>query len=270
MARKGTVLARSTLRTLPVVVPTALTLLAYQALPAVAEAAPGDAGTCAVSQLELRYTAEPGVANELTITTDPITQAMVLHDEAGPIKGCTPDPQMAGDVRFGGIIRKVRVMLGDQDDSVTLSLATTHQSSIVFGGEGDDVLHGGPERDDLRGGAGEDTLHGGGGFDKLRGDAGDDVLRGGIGNDRLNGGADEDDLRGDSDDDELTGGIGTDELRGGDGIDELNGNSGNDDLNGGNGNDELNGGTGDDELNGGNDTDSCNGGPGTDTTTNCE
>lgn len=237
-----------------------------------AAAEPAYAGTCTVSQATLIYTATPGVANEVTVQAPGLTgYSLAVQDEAGTIKGCSPDPRNGEAVLVGNVIKKIKVVAGDGDDVVVIAAdINVPLPTVVYGGDGDDELRGGRGRDDLRGGAGDDDLRGGDGNDRLRGEAGDDVLRGGNNDDTLDGGKGADDVRGDAGNDEVNGGPGDDELRGGAGDDELNGGAGDDDLSGNAGNDELNGGSGGDDLNGGAGTDDCNGGPGADRTAACE
>ncbi|MDP9844911.1 calcium-binding protein [Streptosporangium lutulentum] len=246
----------------------ALALVTFLALPADASTgAFAPAGTCALAyNNELSYTAEPGVANELTVIK--AGQFIHLEDEAGPINGCNAHPNIVGKVSTNTTVVKIRIVLGDEDDIVTVTAPGV--PTIIFGGDGNDELAAADGKNDLRGGNGDDELRGSGGPDRLRGDAGDDQLRGHTGDDVLNGGAGEDELRGDAGADELTGGQGIDDLRGGPDNDELNGSGGDDELDGGAGDDALNGGPGDDELTGGPDADDCKGGAGADTTSACE
>ncbi|MEU6426419.1 hypothetical protein ABZ860_10990 [Microbispora sp. NPDC046973] len=253
------------------VAPAAVLTLAFP-LAGAAAADPAYVGTCTVSQTTLVYTAAPGVANEVTVQAPGLAgYSLAVQDEAGPIKGCSPDPRNGEAVLVGNVIKKIKVVAGDEDDVVVIAAdINVPLPSVVYGGAGDDELRGGRGRDDLRGGDGDDDLRGGDGNDRLRGEAGDDVVRGGNDDDTLDGGKGADDLSGNAGNDEVDGGAGDDELRGGAGDDELNGGAGADDLSGNAGNDELNGGSGGDGLNGGAGTDDCNGGPGTDTTTACE
>ncbi|WP_329091565.1 MULTISPECIES: calcium-binding protein [unclassified Streptosporangium] len=224
------------------------TLLLLPALAAPASATAVLAGTCKEGPKAglLTYTAEPGIANELTITQNGTT--LLLEDAAGQVAGCNT----LGDAAEAGPATVIRVLLGDESDAVAVNVLPQGQKLTVFGGEGDDDLLGSVNADDLRGGLGDDSIRGIEGNDMLRGDAGDDDLRGG------------------NEADVLIGGGGDDDLSGGAGADELNGGSGEDELRGEAGTDELNGGGGPDELDGGAGTDVCNGGPGTDTATRCE
>ncbi|MFB4266441.1 calcium-binding protein [Nonomuraea sp. GTA35] len=181
---------------------TTLVLLSPQA--AVAE--PEFAGTCTVVGQELRYTAEPGVDNELTITRSKYN--LYLHDGAGPIKGCTPDAE-PGDVMSFAVLKRVKITVGDGDDRVDMKAP---DQVILQGGDGDDVLRAGTNEDLLIGGDGDDDLRGGDGKDELNGGKGDDELNGGKGNDELNGGKGEDGLEGGADTDTCDGGPGTDSV----------------------------------------------------------
>ncbi|MEU8248755.1 calcium-binding protein [Nonomuraea sp. NPDC048916] len=246
----------------------AVTLTGAQALPAMATTAFADAGTCTRSGTELRYTAEPGVDNDVTVRFGPANLTIVVEDQGGEVvagTGCTAVGDNASAP--AGAITRVRVTTLNGDDTVHVNVT---RPSTLRGGDGEDALFGGPQADDIGGGNGEDDLRGLGGDDVLSGGAADDIIRGGDGNDTMNGNGGNDDLRGGNGDDELNGATGDDELNGGAGNDELNGGAGVDELAGKAGNDELNGGSGNDELNGGANTDDCNGGPGNDTVVNCE
>ncbi len=85
-------------------------------------------------------------------------------------------------------------------------------TSVLIGGDGDDLLIAGGGNDELRGGLGHDILYAGEGSDQLFGENGDDILSGDGGDDLLNGG---------NGHDILIGGFGADTLRGGTGQDIL-------------------------------------------------
>lgn len=161
----------------------------------------------------------------------------------------------------------------DENDTLTVSA-----SSILKGGDGNDVIEAGKGNDRVGGGNGDDLIAGGQDNDRLYGDAGDDqiwggsendilsggqgqdILHGGSGNDILRGGSETDMLFGDTGDDTLSGHRGDDHLWGGAGQDKLYGNSGNDHLDGGAGDDILRGSTGSDVLRGGAGQDMLHGG----------
>lgn len=259
---KGRLLARA------LVAVAVVTLAGAQALPATATTAFADAGTCTRVGAELRYTAEPGIDNDVIIRFGPGNASIVVEDQGGNVvagTGCTA----AGDnaIAPAGAVARVRVTTLNGDDTVHVNVP---RPSTLRGGDGEDALFGSTQADNIGGGNGEDDLRGLGGDDALSGGAADDVIRGGDGNDTANGNGGNDDLRGGNGDDELSGGAGDDELNGGAGNDELNGGAGVDELAGKAGNDELNGNGGNDDLNGGANTDDCSGGPGTDTVANCE
>ena len=149
----------------------------------------------------------------------------------------------------------------------------TSLSSILRGGNGNDVLLGNSGVDYLYGNSGNDSLYGRNGSDRLFGEDGDDSIWGGYGHDLLDGGTGNDSLWGEAGNDELWGQLGDDFLKGGDGNDVLHGNEGidmlygdlgNDVLRGGDGNDFAWGGAGDDEIHGGNGADNLEGGDGND------
>ena len=101
---------------------------------------------------------------------------------------CTP-----GDVGASGYIvstlcqlsgvRRVRIDLGEREDSATVSLPV---ASTILGGPGADNLASGDANDELSGGEGNDLVDGGGGNDAISGDQGLDTLTGGAGSDRIN------------------------------------------------------------------------------------
>ena len=108
--------------------------------------------------------------------------------------GSDPGPCRPGDVtddsnayvvqvfcRRSGITR-VRVDLGEREDSATLALPVP---ITLLGGPGADRLTAGPAADRVDGGDGNDRLRGGGGADTLDGGAGADEFDGGAGDDRM-------------------------------------------------------------------------------------
>ena len=99
---------------------------------------------------------------------------------------CTP-----GDVAGGFIVQvfcadsaitRVRLDLGEREDTATVSLTTP---ATILGGPGADGLSGGGAGDEVSGGDGNDVLAGGDGDDSIDGGAGDDSLDGGPGADGL-------------------------------------------------------------------------------------
>ncbi|MEM6447679.1 MAG: calcium-binding protein, partial [Cyanobacteria bacterium P01_D01_bin.123] len=163
------------------------------------------------------------------------------------------------------------------------------QSSILDGGDGDDLLRGGDSDDILDGGTGIDTLVGGAGGDRFRGGTNDDDIRGGEGMDTVIAAGNTDfelndtQLTGRGTDTlesiergELSGGIGDNfldasvfsgnvTLAGFSGADRLLAGSGDDRLDGGRGEDVLTGNEGSDTLVGGLNDDTLTGGGGVDT-----
>ncbi|MEV5407262.1 calcium-binding protein [Thermopolyspora sp. NPDC052614] len=244
----------------------ALIMTGAQAMPAAAAgAAFADVGTCSRVGVELRYTAAPGVDNDVLVRR--VGPFIVVSDGAGEVVpgNCT---NFGDDARVNaGGIRRVRVLTLDGDDTVRITIGA---AAILRGGAGEDELRGGPGDDDIRGGAGNDDLRGGAGVDQIRGEGDNDEIRGGDGDDDLLGGNGDDDVRGEGGNDEVAGNAGNDELFGGIGDDAINGGAGDDEMLGGPGNDQINGGQGTDTLNGGAGADDCNGGPGPETVTNCE
>lgn len=100
---------------------------------------------------------------------------------------CTP-----GDLDTSGYIvqtfcplegvRRVRIDLGDREDSASVALALP---VTLLGGAGADRISGGEAADELSGGEGNDVVAGGPGDDVLSGDQGSDGLDGGDGADRI-------------------------------------------------------------------------------------
>jgi hypothetical protein len=124
----------------PVTVAAALTLVAYQAFPASAKAEPEFAGTCTIGLTDVRFVAAAGVANGLTVdlVRSGGPTGLTLHDEAGPIKGCTSIPGQPGDVSAStGRIATIRIALGDRDDRVEVN-SDIVTPAIILGGDGDD------------------------------------------------------------------------------------------------------------------------------------
>jgi hypothetical protein len=78
--------------------------------------------------------------------------------------------------------RRVRVDLGDREDSATVALSIP---ATVLGGSGADRLAGGEAGDELSGGEGNDVASAGAGDDALDGGPGGDELDGGPGSDRV-------------------------------------------------------------------------------------
>ncbi|MCA9190438.1 MAG: hypothetical protein KDB03_01695 [Planctomycetales bacterium] len=187
---------------------------------------------------------------------------------------------------------------GSRDD--TIILINVNKPTILYGGDGDDVIQGGSSIDFIDGGRGNDELHGGdnddilvggtgndliygdAGQDRIFGQEGDDTLFGGDdsdhietgsgrnkaygddGNDTIIGGAQADQIYGGDDDDYIEAGAGPDVIYGNAGIDTIRGEQGDDVIDGGDGGDFLYGDDGDDRLWGRKDSDELNGGRGMD------
>jgi Ca2+-binding RTX toxin-like protein len=178
------------------------------------------ASTASVQGGTLRYDAQPGELNDVTITeaagTYTISDAGVAIINVGA--GCTDPGLLGGPVECTGAITEYQVDLDDEDD--TLVVDTTVEipgtanggdgNDELIGGNGDDELVGGDGNDTLTGGLGADTLDGGSGADTGTGGDADDTIIGGTGNDTFNGDAGVDDLSGGAGNDTLTGGTGND------------------------------------------------------------
>jgi Ca2+-binding RTX toxin-like protein len=188
-------------------------------LPAAAEAA-----TAAKTGVLLRFIADPGEDNSLTINFD--GSSYILLDSGAPITagfGCVPVTGGVSCDPAGMFV--IGVLLGDLDDDATvLSLAPGHQTSIQ-GQAGTDQLTGGETNDNLSG----DDSNNPPANDILTGNGGDDTLDGGPGDDTLNGGAGRDGCSGGPGTDICNGGPGGDSFDGGagpDGADTFQGDAG--------------------------------------------
>lgn len=115
---------------------------------------------------------------------------------------------------------------------------TPNDPSMVFAGEGDDLIDAGNDIDLLVGGYGSDIIKGFGGNDTIYGDetadpfqAGmaDNIL-GGTGRDTVFAGGGDDFVNGEDDNDFIDGGAGNDVIWGGGGRDTLRGGDGDDDI----------------------------------------
>ena len=108
------------------------------------------------------------------------------------------------------------------------------RTELLWGGDGNDIIHGSTVGDILLGGADNDHLYGYGGSDELMGDEGNDYLYGGNGDYTLYGGLGNDYLSGDDDispdGTQFTGTLnpGRDSMYGGGGDDHLYGGGGDD------------------------------------------
>ena len=159
-------------------------------------------------------------------------------------------------------VTKLTVFAGAGNDRVTNSLL---MDTIIYGGDGNDLLQGGFLNDVLYGGNGGDRLIGRNGDDTLRGDGGVDVMYGGNGADRIYGFAGNDQAFGGNGDDFIVGGNGDDRIAGNGGDDTLNGNAGKDTIFAGLGADSVSGGLDEDSIYGVGGDNSINGNAGDDT-----
>ena len=96
----------------------------------------------------------------------------------------------------------------------------------IGGSAFDDRLFGANDTSIFYGGAGNDRLFGRNGDDELYGEDGSDIILGGRDNDLIDGGAGNDQLRGNEGDDMIFGGDGNDVLAGGAGADAMDGGAG--------------------------------------------
>lgn len=257
-----------------------------------------------VSDVAVRFEAERGEFNDLTVTLTPDADRIVFDDARAVINpgpGCSDGgpgvavecPLPTGD---GYRVLTLEIHAGDGHDSVDATeipkfVLQGISSTYAFGGPGNDEILLGAGWDDVRAGAGDDIMSTGKGQDIIRsgpnaqGD-GTDILDGGAGLDRVSyetrtsslsitldaaandGSTDEgDNVIGVE---EAEGGAGDDIIIGDDGDDLLYGGGGSDRVLGAGGNDALFDearyvfGNGKDELSGGNGHDTLFGGPLTD------
>lgn len=82
--------------------------------------------------------------------------------------------------------RKFKVYGHGGDDIICVGPRS--ESSKIYGGSGNDIIHGTIRADYIHGGAGNDTIYGYSGDDELRGSTGNDTIRGGSGGDEIHGG----------------------------------------------------------------------------------
>ena len=147
------------------------------------------AGASSISQNgdAVTYTASPGEANSVLVTTSPYdttclqvpAPCLTVSDQqritqVGP--GCAVVYSgFAGDTAACPVPNRVVANLGDRNDA-------------YWDWQGPSTVHGGDGSDNpIQGGLGDDQLYGDGGGDQLLGDDGDDTLDGGAGDDYLDG-----------------------------------------------------------------------------------
>ena len=239
-------------------------------------AAPALASNARLTGQGVEYTADPGEANDVTMTAASElvgVDAVNIADAGATItplwpafhwNGCEVNPLRAGVVScvLENSDSSVSARLGDLDDRFSLGLGG--RRTAVDGGTGNDTLVGG---------SATDLLEGSDGADVLTGRAGGDIHSGGAGTDTADYSARsapvtvtlntvsawwwlaDDGQAGEldhvlTDVENVSGGSGNDTLRGSDGANTLVGNDGNDTLKGGASNDYLRGSGGDDTLDG--------------------
>jgi Ca2+-binding RTX toxin-like protein len=199
-----------------------LAMLALAAPPA------AHAGTATTADGRLRFTANAGEVNTLTVQR--VSGNTFRLTDTGAVivagTGCTQEsPNVVTCTPPGG---PIIANLGDQNDRAT---SRTSRGVQFFGEDGNDRLAGASGRDTIDGGNGDDNLTGGSGRDRIRGRGGNDQLFGNSGNDGLSGDDGNDLIDGGSGNDTESGGNGDDTLRESNspnGADVLSGDSGND------------------------------------------
>jgi Ca2+-binding RTX toxin-like protein len=145
-----------------------------------------------------------------------------------------------------------RVITYLQDGDDIFNPTTISNSTVQYGGNGNDVLFGTVQSDTLEGGAGDDILvgsldgsaapdlmNGGDGSDFFLADAGGDTINGGNDDDIVLAGDGSNVVDGGAGNDAIVGGEGTDSLLGGTGLDFILGLGGSDTLRGGGGQDFI-------------------------------
>lgn len=173
-----------------------VTFALFLALPASARAA-----DVSVNGGVLRFTAAPGLVNNVTFAESPpgtVTVGVATANEDTLVAGagCTP----AGTTVVCSGVTSAVIDVGDESDRVTAA-AVDDDNNIVYALAVPATITGGNGSDAIVGGTGADTIEGGAGNDDLDGFVGNDTLRGGDGND------------------ELRPNTGTDTMVGGDGVD---------------------------------------------------
>jgi Ca2+-binding RTX toxin-like protein len=135
-----------------------------------------------------RYVADPGEANDITVTKDSPHVFRIVDQGATIAAGDGCESVSAHEVTCSVAMDFIRFSLGDQDDSA--SAAGADGFFGLSGEGGDDTLEGGLKPDDLWGGPGSDTVRAGPAIDPgeeqvnyVYGGSGDDTLIGGLGND---------------------------------------------------------------------------------------
>lgn len=257
-------------------------------------------GPITIDGSQLTYDADPGVANDVTISSaggvHTVTDRSVSVLPPGEDCIATGDPQsVACD---GGAVTSATFDLEDGNDR--LDGTATNLDLTAIGADGSDSLTGGGGGDTLRGGSGTDVMVGGDGSDiadysdhgyaikaDLDGASGDDGQSGEhetLGNDieGISGGAGKDRLTGNAGTNRIDGGPGRDiiyggpkaslpdagdVLLGGGDFDKIFGRGGDDTIRGGGDKDVLYGDAGDDDLHGDDGRNKVYGGLGNDTLT---
>ena len=127
--------------------------------------------------LDMRFEAEPGEANQLTMTVT--TEEVVFEDLGAEIEvrgACTSTGPNRAVCSAGDDRRFKWIELGDGDDQLRIEDGSLIE---VWGGEGNDTLQGGSGPERLDGGLGDDLVDGGAGIDTIIDPGGSDELRAG-------------------------------------------------------------------------------------------
>jgi hypothetical protein len=156
-------------------------------------AAVAQAGTLSYEGDTLVYRADPGVRDSPSLSKDDDGKLSFYEDGLRLPAGCTQeDPNYAAHCTMPA---RLRLELGDGDDSNGFSSDFPAIPVEIYGGDGKDVLQsygatgamldGGAGNDTLKGWETGETLRGGPGDDEINGSGGADHIEGGDGNDQI-------------------------------------------------------------------------------------
>ena len=170
--------------TLPILAACAAALLG----PAVAQA-----GTLSYEGDTLVYRASPGVNDSPSLSTQDGKLTFYEQGLTLPPTGCTQTETW--QAAYCDLPARVRLELGDGDDSNGFSDFPANVAVEIWGGEGKDnlqtygatgaMIDAGPGNDTIKGWLTNEVLRGGAGDDEIQGSGGNDHIEGGEGNDML-------------------------------------------------------------------------------------
>jgi Ca2+-binding RTX toxin-like protein len=210
------------------------------------------AGTVSLDGSTLTYSAAPGEANRVTVTTG--FSAISVSETGGlpvtPGAGCSAVTASSASCQLFGVT-SISISTDDGNDTARVNgwIPATFSD-----GSGNDTMTGGSAGDTFISGSGADILRGSGGVDRVDYSgraAAVSVTLDNVANDGEVGEGD----NVNNDVENVVGGAGNDTISGSSLANDLNGGPGDDTLSGAGGNDRLTGGAGADVLNGGTGTD---------------